>query len=109
LRTKNSARHTFEGKAESSRDVQFSPSNPFEFTSVFENGTVQRWDLRNPSTHEKRFSAHNGLVLALDYHPSGRYITTGGRDKLIKVRESTRNCLLIYVAKTCILGLIEEY
>jgi len=32
---------TFQGKAESARDVQFCPSEPFAFAAVFETGVVQ--------------------------------------------------------------------
>lgn len=41
LRAKGIARHVFEGKAESVRDVQFSPTGAFEFAAAFENGNIQ--------------------------------------------------------------------
>ncbi|KAJ3041244.1 WD repeat-containing protein 24, partial [Rhizophlyctis rosea] len=86
LRQRNSpARHTFEGKAESVRDVRFSPTNAFEFAAAFENGNLQKWDIRNPSQLERKWSAHNGLALTVDWHPDGRLIASGGRDRQIKV------------------------
>ncbi|KAI9143812.1 WD40-repeat-containing domain protein, partial [Paraphysoderma sedebokerense] len=85
LRAKNFARHTFEGKAESVRDVQFSPTFAYEFAAAFENGTIQRWDIRNPSLYERKLNAHNGLALTVDYHPDGRLVASGGRDKMIKI------------------------
>ncbi|KAI9222228.1 hypothetical protein BC828DRAFT_378906 [Blastocladiella britannica] len=85
LRTKSTATHSFDGKAESVRDCQFSPTNPNEFAAAFENGIVQVWDLRRPQACEQKFTAHNGLVLAVDYHAGGRWLASGGRDKLIKV------------------------
>ncbi|ORZ34773.1 WD40-repeat-containing domain protein [Catenaria anguillulae PL171] len=93
LRTKGPARHTFECKAEAARDVQFNPSPgaAHEFVAAFENGTVQVWDLRHTAQYERRFAAHNGLVLAVDYHASGRWLATGGRDKLIKVWDLKRS------------------
>ncbi|KAI9148542.1 SEA (Seh1-associated) complex subunit [Blastocladiella emersonii ATCC 22665] len=107
LRTKSAARHTFEGKAESARDVQFNPTpGSWEFSAVFENGTVQIWDVRHPASWEKRFSAHNGLVLAVDYHHGGRWLATGGRDKVIKVWDlkssstDTRNVRPAHVIQT---------
>ncbi|RKO86430.1 WD40-repeat-containing domain protein, partial [Blyttiomyces helicus] len=85
LRAKNVARHTFEGKAESVRDVQFSPGNPFEFAAAFENGNIQKWDIRNPLQFERKWSAHNGLALTVDWHADSRLVASGGRDRQIKV------------------------
>jgi WD40 repeat protein len=56
LRTKSISRHSFDGKAEACRDVQFSPTSSYEFASCFENGTIQKWDLRNTSTFERTIS-----------------------------------------------------
>jgi WD40 repeat protein len=84
LRTKSTARNTFDGKSEAVRDIKFSPINGYEFASAFENGTLQKWDLRNSAQFERKWSAHNGLALSLDWHPDGRVIASGGRDKLIK-------------------------
>ncbi|KAI8826142.1 uncharacterized protein EV422DRAFT_155245 [Fimicolochytrium jonesii] len=85
LRAKSIARNSFEGKAESVRDVQFSPSSPFEFVAAFENGNVQKWDIRFPTQYERKWNAHNGFALAVDWHPDGRWAASGGRDRLIKV------------------------
>jgi WD repeat-containing protein 24 len=74
-----------DGKAQSCRDVQFSPTAGHEFAAVFETGILQLWDLRAPATPERRINAHNGFVLSVDYHPSGRFLATGGRDRQIKV------------------------
>ncbi|KAJ3278344.1 WD repeat-containing protein 24, partial [Borealophlyctis nickersoniae] len=85
LRQRSIARHTFEGKAESVRDVQFSPTNQFEFAAAFENGNIQKWDIRNPIQHERKWSAHNGLALTVDWHADGRLVASGGRDRQIKI------------------------
>ena len=76
---------TFEGKSESVRDVQFCPNSAFDFASAFENGNIQIWDMRQPKIYQKRFGAHNGLVLSIDWQSDGRYLASGGRDKLVKV------------------------
>lgn len=76
---------TFDGKSESVRDVQFNPVLSTDFACAFENGTVHKWDMRAPKIYEKKLSAHNGLVLSIDWHPEGRYLASGGRDKLIKI------------------------
>lgn len=57
---------------------------PLIATSFFFD--IQRWDLRNASTSEKKFMAHMGFVTSLDFHPSGRFLASGGRDKTIKVK-----------------------
>ena len=85
LRTGNSSKHTFDGKAESARDCQFHPSSPFEFATVFDNGCLQLWDIRNPSQFERKWSAHNGLALSVGWNSSGTLLGTGGRDKVIKI------------------------
>jgi hypothetical protein len=46
----------------------------------------QVWDVRNPTTAPIRHSAHNALVLAVQYHPQwADVIASGGRDTLVKV------------------------
>ncbi|KAG0330501.1 WD repeat-containing protein 24 [Dissophora globulifera] len=67
------------------REVQFNPVSMNDIVAGYESGNVQRWDLRNLSTSEKKFMAHMGFVTSLDYHPSGRFLATGGRDRTIKV------------------------
>jgi WD repeat-containing protein 24 len=85
------------------RDVQFNPANPFEFIAAFENGNIQvppllsfnllrvysslqKWDIRFPHEPERRWSAHFGLALTIDWHPDGRYVASAGRDRVIKVQ-----------------------
>ncbi|KAI9025276.1 WD40-repeat-containing domain protein [Phycomyces nitens] len=83
---KNAALHTFEGKSESVRDVQFNPLIQYEFAAAFETGTIQKWDMRNPKAmYERKVSAHNGPCLTVDWHHGGRMVASGGRDKTIKV------------------------
>lgn len=45
----------------------------------------QIWDLRYLEGPDKVIHAHNGLILSTDYHSEGRYLLSGGRDKLIHV------------------------
>ncbi|KAJ3415795.1 hypothetical protein HDV05_004067 [Chytridiales sp. JEL 0842] len=85
LRTKGAAKATFDGKAENVRDVQFSPTSPYEFIAAFENGNIQKWDIRRPSEAERRWSAHFGLALTVDWHPDGRHVASAGRDRVVKV------------------------
>ncbi|KAG0171055.1 WD repeat-containing protein 24 [Apophysomyces sp. BC1021] len=88
---KNGARYRFEGKSESVRDVQFNPVSHHEFAAAFETGTIQarilnKWDMRNPKAlYDRKVSAHNGPCLTVDWHPGGKIVASGGRDKTIKV------------------------
>ena len=89
MRSNESSRLTFDAKSEACRDVQFSSSsNPFQFVSGYDNGSVHIWDIRNPSQSERKWSAHNGLVLTLDWHSNGTWIASGGRDKMIQIWDS---------------------
>ncbi|GBB87052.1 hypothetical protein RclHR1_13500002 [Rhizophagus clarus] len=85
LREQEPAKFTFEGKCENVRDVQFNSINQNDFAAAFENGAIQKWDIRKPKIHERKLNAHLGSVLALDWHSDGRTIASGGRDKLIKI------------------------
>ncbi|GAO50209.1 hypothetical protein G7K_4341-t1 [Saitoella complicata NRRL Y-17804] len=85
LRERGGARLTMLGKSEAVRDVRFNHANAVEFAAAFDNGTVQKWDIRQPRMYERKLSAHNGLALSLDWHPNGKFLVTGGRDKFIKV------------------------
>ncbi|TPX74787.1 hypothetical protein CcCBS67573_g03951 [Chytriomyces confervae] len=92
LRQKSETASTFEGRADKVRDVQFSPTSSFEFIAAFENGDVQKWDIRKPNEPERRWSAHYGLALTVDWHPDGKVFASAGRDRVIKVwdTESTQ-------------------
>ncbi|KAF9922454.1 WD repeat-containing protein 24, partial [Linnemannia zychae] len=67
------------------REVQFNPTSMHDIIAGYESGNIQRWDLRNPLAGEKKFMAHMGFVTSLDYHPSGRFFASGGRDRTIKI------------------------
>ena len=68
--------------------MQFSPTDQYQFVAAFENGTIQRWDIRQPQKFEQRINAHSGPIFALEWHHEGRYVATGSRDKTIRVRFS---------------------
>jgi WD40 repeat protein len=47
---------------------------------------MQMWDMRRTDMYYHQFTAHNGPIFTLDWHPEERnWIATGGRDKFIKV------------------------
>lgn len=42
--------------------------------------------MRNPKAlYDRKVSAHNGPCLTVDWHPNGKLVASGGRDKTIKV------------------------
>eukprot|EP00743_Colponemidia_sp_Colp-15_P008408 GILK01009135.1.p1 GENE.GILK01009135.1~~GILK01009135.1.p1 ORF type:complete len:835 (-),score=98.21 GILK01009135.1:161-2581(-) len=76
----------FDGRAEAVRDVQFSPFLAHYFAACFDNGTLQVWDIRKPSSWERQIAGHQGPVLAVDWHAEDRFrLATGSRDRTIKV------------------------
>ncbi|KAJ3342783.1 WD repeat-containing protein 24 [Entophlyctis luteolus] len=85
LREKSHTSTVFEGRADKVRDVQFSPTSQFEFIAASENGDVQKWDMRKPSEPERRWSAHVGFALTVDWHPDGAFFASAGRDRTIQI------------------------
>ncbi|DAZ96278.1 TPA: hypothetical protein N0F65_008311, partial [Lagenidium giganteum] len=78
--------NTYQPKSESVRDVRFSIFQPNKFAVAFENGIVQVWDIRKNTQPEIKFTAHKGLVLALDWHPTKpNLIASGARDRYVKI------------------------
>ena len=65
---------------------------------------MQRWDLGAPRMYEKKISAHNGLTLTIDWHPDGRYLLSGGRDRMIKVWDMNGDQRTPLHAVQCIAG-----
>jgi hypothetical protein len=85
LRSSNPSKSTIRGKSESVRDVQFSP-NGVDFVAAFENGSLQRWDLRMLKLPLVKWNAHSTAALTVDWSSDGKIIASGGgRDKSIKI------------------------
>ncbi|OLL24522.1 WD repeat-containing protein 24 [Neolecta irregularis DAH-3] len=80
-----SAQITMEGKADAVRDITFNAANATELAASFENGVIQRWDIRRPKIYGLKLNAHNGIALSVDWHPDGKHLASGGRDKQIKI------------------------
>ncbi|KAF4034532.1 C4HC2 type zinc-ribbon [Phytophthora infestans] len=79
---------TYQPKSESVRDVRASPFHSNKFAAAFENGIVQVWDMRKNSQAELKFTAHKGLVLSIDWHPTdANVLASGGRDRYVKIWE----------------------
>jgi hypothetical protein len=72
--------------SESVRDIQFNQFHTSTLAAAFENGTIQLWDMRNLSTHERQLTVHNGPAFSCNWNPEERHwLATAGRDKTIKV------------------------
>ncbi|EPS41814.1 hypothetical protein H072_4214 [Dactylellina haptotyla CBS 200.50] len=87
LRQKKSTM-TLWGKSDAVRDVQFNAANAVHFAAAFDNGTIQKWEWRMvgaAQTYLKKISAHNGPAFSIDWHPDGKHVASGGRDKTVKV------------------------
>ena len=79
------AQHVIQGRSEAVRDVRWSTSDGFEFAFCTDSGSVQLWDFRSLSGPKLRIHAHDRPCFALDWHPDGRHIATGGSDKDVKI------------------------
>jgi hypothetical protein len=55
-----------------------------QLISAGDDGTVRVWDLHQQGKAAGRWECHDGGILGLDVHPSGR-VVTGGRDRRLKV------------------------
>ena len=75
----------FSGNSDGIRDLRWSPTNGVEFAIGTDNGTIQRWDMRRNNAPLLKINAHEKTCNAIDWHPDGRHIASGGADKTIKV------------------------
>lgn len=95
--------NTFSTNSTSVRDLQFSPHhhNGFQVAAVLENGNVQIWDSGKVTSPLHQFTAHNGPVFTVDWHPThGKWLATGGRDKMIKIWDLENKDTMEYSIQT---------
>lgn len=70
----------------SPNDITCNPTNSFEVAVITQEGRISVWDIRNPSQAHLSFLAHSGTSgQCLSWHPTGRFIASGGSDQIIKV------------------------
>ncbi|MCJ1350185.1 MAG: SEA (Seh1-associated) complex subunit [Icmadophila ericetorum] len=79
------SKEQFQGNNEGVRDVKWSPSDGFEFAIGTDNGTVQKWDIRNAQTYVIKLNAHERTCQTIDWHPAGRFLASAGPDKAVKI------------------------
>ena len=77
----------FSGNSDGIRDLRWSPTNGVEFAIGTDNGTIQRWDIRRDNAPLLKINAHEKTCNAIDWHPNGKHIVSGGADQNIKVWE----------------------
>jgi WD40 repeat protein len=76
---------TIQSNTDAIRSIQFSPHHNRKFAAISDSGVILKWDLRLPAQFEKKFNAHTGPGLCLDWHPEFDYIVSAGRDKQVQV------------------------
>ncbi|CCH43449.1 hypothetical protein BN7_2999 [Wickerhamomyces ciferrii] len=82
---------TMHGNSDAVRSLRFSPFHNKKICAIFDSGVIQKWDLRVPNQFERKFNAHTGPGLSLDWHPELDYVVSGGRDKQIQVWNMNNN------------------
>lgn len=79
------SKHTYHGNSDAVRDIRWSPSDGVVFATASDSGAVQMWDARKSLAPLMRITAHDRACFAVDWHPDGKHIVTGGTDRQVKV------------------------
>ena len=75
----------YSANTEGVRDVQWSPSDGYNFAIGTENGLIQKWTLTKESSPLLRLHGHDHLCSAIAWHPEGRYLASGSTENLVKI------------------------
>ena len=67
------------------RDLRWSPKDVMDFAAGTDNGVVQRWDFRKNTSPLLKINAHEKTCHAIDWHPDGKHLASGGADKNVKI------------------------
>ncbi|KAH8596702.1 hypothetical protein B0O99DRAFT_619718 [Bisporella sp. PMI_857] len=73
--------HTYKCNADAVRDVKWSPTDGMEFACSTDAGVVQKWDVRKPTAPILKITAHQYACHAIDWHPDGDHLISGGIDQ----------------------------
>lgn len=79
------SKHTYHGNSDAVRDIRWSPSDGVVFATASDSGTIQMWDARKSLAPLMRITAHDRACFAIDWHPDGKHIVSGGTDRQVKV------------------------
>jgi hypothetical protein len=75
----------YSGNSDAVRDIRWSPGDGVMFAAATDSGTIQCWDYRYMKAPQLRIAAHEKPCYAVDWHPDGRHLVSGGTDKQVKV------------------------
>ena len=78
-------RKVYNGNSDAVRDIRWSPTDGHMFATATDSGAIQLWDERRASAPLMRIAAHDKPCQAVDWHPDGKYLVSGGIDKQVKV------------------------
>lgn len=79
------SKHVYQGNSDAIRDVRWSPTDGVVFATASDSGVIQMWDSRKTNAPLLRLAAHERPCFAVDWHPDGKHIVSGGTDRLVKV------------------------
>ncbi|KAJ5774291.1 hypothetical protein N7457_009187 [Penicillium paradoxum] len=79
------SKHSYQGNSDAIRDVRWSPSDGVVFATASDSGAIQMWDYRKVNAPLMRIAAHDRPCFAVDWHPDGKHIVSGGTDRQVKV------------------------
>lgn len=80
-----SSKHVYHGNSDAIRDVRWSPTDGVVFATASDSGAIQMWDSRKTNAPLMRIAAHDRPCFAVDWHPDGKHIVSGGTDRQVKV------------------------
>ncbi|KAJ5698878.1 hypothetical protein N7462_000883, partial [Penicillium macrosclerotiorum] len=79
------SKHVYQGNSDAIRDVRWSPTDGVVFATASDSGAIQQWDSRKTNAPILRIAAHDRPCFAVDWHPDGRHVVSGGTDRQVKV------------------------
>ncbi|KAJ5921406.1 hypothetical protein N7466_009732 [Penicillium verhagenii] len=85
------SKHVYQGNSDAIRDVRWSPSDGVMFATATDSGAIQMWDSRKTNAPLLRIAAHDRPCYAVDWHPDGKHIVSGGTDRQVKVWDFSKS------------------
>lgn len=79
------SKERYNGNSDAVRDIKWSPSDGVMFATATDSGAIQCWDYRKANAPVLRIAAHDKPCFAVDWHPDGKHLVSGGTDKHVKV------------------------
>lgn len=79
------SRSTYYGRGDGVRHTKWSTVQTWDFALGTDDGFVQRWDTRMNRAPVLKILAHSRTCTSIDWHPDGKHLVSGSRDKDVKV------------------------